>query len=741
VVRPKREHYRRKDNPAVILIRNVIAHKDDHAPKQHDYFQESRYDNMTYSFNNFDDGWQAKWRKQFKFIDEFIDTALVSGGPVLPVISDERIEHHYYRRSDNLSRKVTEAEQHAGLDDMLPESFVALLKTEVFPEMDLAEDNIYLYRKKFVSPISSFAPTFYKYYILDTLTMADNQRYIDLGFAPALPQSFGFVGHLYVSLDSTYWVRHAELNIPPDINLNFVRNLHLEIENDRLADSTRVIRSKKFYTELNITTSSLGMYAQRTICYDNFSAQPLSPTIFEAMKESESPLLRKQSTDQDYWNQYRPIGNGYDPDHSVLAMVTRMRKVPLYRYVETGLTWLFKGYVPVDAIAEEDAKFLYGPINTTASWNALEHMRFRAGGMTTANVNPHLFARGFVAWGLYDHRWKGDAAVEYSFRRKKNYANEFPIHSVTLESQYDTRNIGIAPQINRDNFLNSLSRPSDPKYSYVQDHSLLYTLEFWNHFSLKLKGEWRREYESRLGLFEDGLGQRHPHYDMALGTVQLRWAPKEAFAQMKSNRVRVDHRHPVFELTHKVARQGFMGTEFDFQSTEFSFEKRFWMSVLGFADVNIDCGKVWTAGAPYTLLFMPKVNTGYTVQSNTFSQLQSMEFVYDQYAHWNIEWRLMGLLLNEVPYLRHLKWREVVGFRGVYGSLSAKNDPDLHPELYRFPTNGTVYRLGDAPYMEVSVGLMNIFKFFRIEYIRRLNYLHHPGIHKNGLLVGMEWSF
>lgn len=749
IVKPKREHYRRKDNPAVLLMRNVIAHKEDQSPNRHEFFRHQRYDNMTYSVNNVNDDLLKQVRKKFKFIDEYIDTALVSGLPVLPVITDESIESFYHRKRGNLSRTVTEAEHHAGMDDMLPESFVALLKTEVFPEMDLNEENIYLYRKKFISPLASLGPTFYKYYILDTLKLDDGLKYIDLGFAPALPQSFGFVGHLYISLDSTYWVKRAELNIPPDINLNFVRNLHVEFENGRLPDSTRVVLGKSFYSELNVTAGTMGLYAHRTIRYSGFDTTPTEEDIFDLPPKSDSPKLKKQSKDLNYWAAIRPTDN-YDPDRSVQSMMDKMRGVPLYKYGEKVLTYLFKGFVPGDAPVEEESHWLFGPINTLASWNSLEHMRFRAGGITTANMNKHLFLSGYGAYGVEDHRWKYDAGLEYSFREKKMYANEFPIHSLKLSSSYDSKELGLRLSTNRDNFVTSLRRPADPKFTYVRSNSLLYTLECWNHFSLKLEADLRREYQSRLGRFtEVGTAIDQNHFDMALANIELRYAPKEAFAQMKTNRIRVDHRHPVFTLRHHMARKGLLGTDFDYQCTEFEFEKRFWLSVMGHADVNIDLGKIWTGNAPYPLLYMPNANTGYTIQLNAFSQLQSMEFVYDQFAHWNIAWRMDGMILNNLPLIRKLKWREVLTFRGVYGKLSDKNDPEArladgelrNPQLYALPSNGTVYRLGSTPYMEVAAGLENIFKVLRVEYIRRLNYLDHPGISKHGVQIAVVIGF
>lgn len=751
VVKPKKERYRRKDNPAVALIRNVIAHKDDHKPENKEYFTQNRYDNITYSLNNFDEFYVRQWKKKFKFIEEFVDTAVISGAPVLPITTDERVETHYYNKKRGVTRIVTEAEKHAGLDDMMPEDVVAMLKKEVFPELDMKEDNIYLYRKKFVSPTSSFGPTFYKYYILDTLQYSDGNKYVDLGFAPALPQSFGFVGHLYVSLDSTYFVKHAELNIPPDINLNFVRNLRVEIENDRLPDSTCVVLRKSFDSELNITSGSLGFYAHRIIRYSDFkdSEPEQSQTIFSRPPMVESLALAKNSADMQFWKYYRKTDD-FDQDKSVEAMMGRMRQVPFYKVTEMILGWLFKGFVPIDGKPDEESKLMIGPCNALASWNKLEHLRLRVGGITTANVNHHLFGAGYVAYGIEDQKWKYDASLEYSFRRKKMYANEFPIHSLKLESSFDSRELGLQLATNRDNFVTSLRRTADPKFTYVRSNSLQYTLEFWNHFSIKLRGELMREYDSRLGRFEHiGTGINIPHYDLAMGTINLRWAPKESFMQMRTTRVRVDDRHPVFELTHQVAKKGVFGSDFDYQRTDFKFSKRFWLNILGYADLNLEAGKVWTQ-TPYTLLSMPNANTGYTVQRGAFSQLNAMEFVYDQYASWNVVWKLNGLLFNSLPGIRHLKLREIVTFRGVYGNLSEKNDPDkmmsdgvtpMNPDLYKFPTNGEVYRLGNTPYMEAAIGIDNIFKILRVEYIRRINYLDHKNISKNGIQIAIGLSF
>ena len=93
------------------------------------------------------------------------------------------------------------------------------------------------------------------------------------------------------------------------------------------------------------------------------------------------------------------------------------------------------------------------------------------------------------------------------------------------------------------------------------------------------------------------------------------------------------------------------------------------------------------------------------------------------------------------------EWREVIGFKTLYGTLTDKNNPYKQAgggELFDFPSrNGmpTSFVMGDAPYMELNVGIHNIFKFLRVDYVRRLNYLDLPNVKKNGVRLVLQFDF
>lgn len=767
VIKPRREHYRRRNNPSVELARKVIEHKDDYSLSRLDYFDCQHYDRMTYSFNNFDTGVQEKWRKKFPFIDQYIDTALLSGSPILPISTEEKVITQFYRSSPRATKRRIEAHKRAGLDDMFPPDMIATMKTEVFPEIEINDNDVYIFTNKFVSPLSSsMAIAFYKFYLRDTVTFDDGKRYIDLGFAPLMPEQMGFIGHLWISTDSTYFVKRAELNIPPDINLNFVRNMRIVIEQDRLPDSTRVTLSKTFDSEMNVTSGTLGLYAHRTSAYSNFNfvATPDSARIFAQSAptfEAKDLLTKKElaridpatldieARDDAFWEVHRFGQEGQKRSHSVQAMMTQMREVPFFKYSEMVLTWLFKGYIPLGTKPYEENKFLYGPLNATASYNAFEGLRLRTGGITTARLNPYVFASGYFAYGFKDNEPKFDTRLEWSFNKKKMHANEFPIHSLRFDYEYDTHLLGEDPVTGKDNFLLSFKRNEEEKVTYIRKGSLTYTHEFWSGFSFYLKGTLQRETATHLTEFERvGDNRLLPRYDMAIGAAQLRYAPHETFIQTRTSRIAINHENPIFTLVHFAAGKGVLGSDFDYQRTEFRFEKRFWLSAFGYVDVDLKAGAIWTQ-SPFTLLHLPNANLGYTIQDGSFSQLNAMEFVNDRFAEWNLKYFLNGWIFNTMPLFKKLKWREVVTFRGFYGKLSEKNDPDAlradgsfrNPDLFRFPSDGTVYKMGHEPYMEVTFGIENIFRLLRVEYIRRLNYLDHKNVQENGIQVAVHLNF
>lgn len=611
---------------------------------------------------------------------------------------------------------------------------------EVFKDVDIYENNISLFTNKFVSPLSRIGTGFYKYYLMDTLQIAGEQC-VDLAFTPFNSESFGFNGHLYVTLDSTYFVKRAVFNFPKKINLNFVDYMLLEQEFKRAEDGTRLLDHESITVEFKLTEGQDGIFARRVADYTNYTFTPTAEADKAFAKPEriieETEALSRPAT---FWAENRPQAAISEQENSVDKLMTQLRGYPVYYWTEKILSILFTGYIPT---SKEAPLFYIGPMNATISGNTLEGPRLRAGGMTTAWLNPHLFGKGYIAYGFKDERVKGLAELEYSFKKKKEYANEFPIHSLKLRYESDVNQYGQNYlYTSKDNVFLALKREKDDRIGYFRQAELTYTNEFYSGFSFQLTARHRTDESSYLIPFlrkEGDVLTPVKEYSTSAAELKLRYAPNEKFFQTQWNRFPVSLDAPVFTLSHTIAGKGVLGSDYTYNHTEVGVQKRFWFSAFGYTDVILKAGKVWDK-VPFPLLIMPNANLSYTIQPESYSLMNAMEFMNDEYFSWDVTYFLNGWLFNRIPLLKKLKWREIVSCRGLYGHLSDKNNPELSDGLFAFPIADT-RAMEKTPYVEVGVGIENIFKVLRLDYVWRLTYRDSPGIDKSGLRISLHMTF
>ena len=744
-VKPRREKYRKKENPAVEFVRHVIASRKENTPREHDYFSYDQYEKMFFAKHDYTPKPKKEGKTgKFDFLHEFVDT-LDNGTTVLPVSEKEKMQTVYYRRSPHSEKRVLKGYTSSGIDEIFSSDGVQQFLGEVFREVDIFKNDIPLFLQRFVSPLSSIGPNYYKYYLMDTLQV-NGKQCADLGFVPFNSETFGFTGHLYVTLDSTYFVQRAVLNVPKDINLNFVSKLTIEQEFERMADSTRVITKDDISMNFKLTERTKGMYARRLNIYTNHSFDPPANEQMHIFGES-APVITMQGSHrqpEEFWQKHRPQEAVNRNPNSTAKMMEKLNAVPVYRITMKTLSILFNGYIPTHRDPEK-SQFEFGPMNSTVNNNTLEGMRFRVGGGTTAAFNRHLFLDGYMAYGVKDKKLKYNALAEYSFNERKEFRKEFPMHSLRLEYMYDVNKLGQDYMYtSKDNMMLMIRRKKDDFISYLRTAELTYTREHYNGISYNAILRNRREYATPYAAFErigaDGAASPVSHYDMTALELRFRYARNEKFYQTRSQRIPITFDALIFNLSHVMAKKDFLGADYDYHRTDIGMQKRFWFSAFGYVDFIAKAGKVWTK-VPYPLLILPNANLTYTIQPESYTNMNALEFINDEYASWDITYYMNGNLLNRLPLIKKLKWREVFCFRGLWGHLTSKNNPATggNGNLYRFPA--CTYAMGSMPYMEASVGIENILKFLRIDYVWRLSYLNHRDIQKSGVRMTMVVSF
>ena len=471
-----------------------------------------------------------------------------------------------------------------------------------------------------------------------------------------------------------------------------------------------------------------GLFARREAAYKAFSFLPPQDMGVFDHKGERTVMPDAEGMPAEFWADNRPRVMKTD-ENTIKQMLARLRQSKLFYWGEKVIVSLVKGYVSTGAKSKWDI----GPLNTAISGNSLEGVRLRLGGMSTVNLSRHWFARAYAAYGTRDGKWKYSGQLEYSFNEKKELDQEFPIHSIRLKHEYDVDKLA-------DNVFLALKRQADNKMIYRRQTLLEWKLETPSHFSVAIGLEHLVRESSRFLPFVMPDSTSRRSYREAGFTVTLRYAPGEKFYQTRSYRIPINMDAPIITLSHTYMPRGFMGSLYEVNKTELGLQKRFWFSAFGYTDIIVKGGKIWSK-VPYPDLLLPNANLSYTIQRESYALMDVMEFANDQYLSWDITYWGGGALLNRIPLVKYLKLREVISFRGLWGSLSDRNNPAKSGDVFLFPADVRCQPMGSKPYMEIGVGLDNILTFLRLDYVWRLTYRNTPGVARGGVRLALHFTF
>lgn len=743
VVKKTKIHYKRKNNPAVDLMRKVIANKKLSDIKEKDYYHFDKYEKRVFSRND---------------LENTKDTLLAevcpeTGKLIIPILVEETVSEENYRKNPKATKTTVHAKRNDGFQTMLSSGdMITNLVKDIFTDVDIYKDNVRLLQHPFISPIStSEAIGFYHYYIQDTL-MVDDERCIDVVFLPNNTQDFGFAGHLYITDDKLNQVKRAVLNVPKHSGVNFVDNLMVIQDFETLPTGERVVKVDNMIVELSGLYGALKFQGQRYSEYSNYRFDPITDP--KAFKSPQMELVVKEAEfrDSTYWAAVRPVPLSKSEDNLGKAVDNISDNL--------GGFWKFLLTAVVENSVEltpKPNKIDFIPLNSIVSYNDIDGMRYQGSLQTTGNLSPHLFVRGYGAYGTKDDKWKYKGEVEYSFNKKKYMAHEFPRRSITASYMYDDMSpVDKFTGTDKNNVYSSLKTGKVDQMMYVNDVKLNYQYETSGNAKWSLTLDHSKLTPAGKLVYKRNVdGTELPNIKTSDIKFAFRYAPGESFMNSKQQRLPVNHDAPVFTFEHTLGINGFLSGQYNYNITEATIFKRFWLpGACGYIDTYLKGGAQWNK-VPFPMLFTPQSNLSYFVQFDgwSFNMLRNMEFLNDRYASLLINWNFGGKILNRVPLLKKMKLREYIGFKMLYGHLTDKNNPYIREndnELLRFPTRDghpTSFVMSDKPYMELSVGISNIFKVLTVQYVRRLSYNDMPDIyggdklHKDGVRFAVEFTF
>ena len=758
VVRQKRGKYSRKDNPAVELMRRVIAAKKRTRLENHDFFQYTKYQKITLALNDItptqiDSGFIGKRR----WMLDQVEHCPYNNKLILPVSVDETVTQHLYRKQPKTERDIIKGQSNTGINQLIQTGDIMdIMLKDVFTDVNIYDNDVRLLRHHFTSPIGNSAISFYRYYIEDTLYVGKDLCY-HLQFTPNNGQDIGFRGELYIVADSTLHVKRCNLTLPIQSGVNFVQHLQVRQEFTQLENGEWALSEDDMIAEIEVNDLLQKAIVIRTTRLNNYAFDELPAKLFKGSgreKREADAMMR----DEAFWKKYRAVELSKS-ESSMDEFVHRVEQMKGFKYIIFGLKALIENFVETGG-KDHPSKVDIGPVNTMFTRNFIDGFRTRISAQTTANLSRHWFLAGYMArgWGSKKNYYSGE--ITYSFNRKEYLPREFPKRTVSFKSTYDI----MSPsdkflRTDKDNVFTALKWAKVDAMMFYNRQQL--TLEREEEWGMKTTLSLRTEENEAAGsLFFEKLSNFFPPiifpdtdvssllHNGKIRTTELRFeleiAPGRTFINTKQRRIAINLEAPVITLSHAVGLNGVLGGQYRYNFSEVGLFKRFWLRSWGKFDVQLRAGAQWDK-VPFPLLIMPAANLSYIVQKGSFNLINNMEFLNDRYASVDLAWDMNGKIFNRIPLLKKLKWREYIGFKGLWGSLTDKNNPFLFQNmgdatLMYFPEGSHVMN-PKRPYMELIVGVHNIFKLFHVQYVRRLNYNELPTAHKQGVRLMMRMSF
>ncbi len=741
VVKQKRGRYRRKDNPAVELMRRVIAAKKKSDLSNHPYYQYDKYQKITLAFNDITDKQlEGNFFKKRSYLRDQIEVSPFNGKRILPIQVNETVTQHVYRKNPQKEKDIIMGQQANGIGEVLStgEILNTMLK-EVFTDVDIYDDYVRLVQYPFVSPIGKDAISFYHFYIEDT-TYVEKDKCYHLQFIPANQQDFGFRGELYVLADSTLHVRKVNLYMPKKSDVNWIDDMQIQQEYVQLENGEWVLSQDDMVAEIHANKLLQDLLVSRTTRLTSYSFNELPKQIFQG-KAKVKHYSDAYNRNDAFWNSYRQV-ELTKSESSMSQFISNMENSKGFKYIIKGVQLLVENYVETNSDPKKKSKFDIGPINTFISSNYVDGLRLRLAGRTLAALNPHLFWSGYAAYGTKSHRWYYGDEFTWSLNKKQLSPFEFPQRNLTFETARDVMSPSDLNLIhNKDNIFMTI-RSSSQKEMYLYNRQRLtfnYETEAGWRYNARIQTQ-SNQTEGQLHFYKVNTGEEIKKIRLTDATVGITWNPGVTYVNTKRTRLPVNLDSPDINLAHTTGFKGILGGDFNSNITSLSIYQRQWLGSWGFMDFHVK-GQVQWNKVPFPLLIQPPVNLSYVETENTVSLVHDWEFLNDRQVFWSWKWDLNGKLLNRIPLIRKLKWREFVDVKGFWGTLTDKNNPDKNSNddlIYRFPTSSHV--MSNKPYWEVEAGIHNILKFISIGYVRRLTY-NYPGISKWGIRFDFQASF
>lgn len=710
----------KKDNPALVILRKIWERKKKNGLHLFNQYQMEKYEKVEFDLNSIDSTYKKqKIFKGMEFIFKHVDTSKITGKTYLPIFINEALSDVYGDNQTNKKKEVTKANKTSGYEGN--QQILSFIK-DLYSDYNIYNNYIALFDKTFTSPLSTTGIDVYNYVLKDSAYI-DKKWCYNIVFYPRRKNELTFKGDFWVN-DSTFAIKKINMAVTKSANINWVKDIYVEQEFEVLNDSVFLLTKDYLMSDftLNKKEKSKGIYGKRTTYFQNHQFNIKKPDSFfkEEVNFVDNEIYKKSD---EYWEEHRFEKLNKD-EVGIYKMLDTLKTVPAFKRLANLATVLASGYINYD-------KFDFGPLYSTVGYNEVEGFRIQLGGRTYFGPNDPWRIQAFTAYGFEDNKFKYGFAGKWMIDKKNRIiisaGNRRDIEqlgaSLTVTNDILARNFGSSA------FLNTGA--SNGKLTNIGLSNAYISIEPYKNLTFQAGVTYKTlesaspvfslDYYTSLPSTQNPNGEISSTTKQSEFNIQVQYTPNRRTIAYGVERSIASTPYTTLFLNYSQGYKGIMNSDFNYRKLEFYYKQPIIIGPLGRSNLILEVGKTFGTIPLGLLSIVPGNQTLFTVE-NTFSNLNYYEFVTDTYAtaQWNHDFN--GRIFARVPFLRKLNWREYIGVKAAYGTVSDANRA--------INASGLVYTAPENIYWEYNAGIGNIFKVFRLDFSWRGSYLDMPEINR-----------
>lgn len=582
---------------------------------------------------------------------------------------------------------------------ILMEKLSGSLKTE----LNFYNNNLMMFGRNVISPLSSAGNAFYRYYLMDSIAGKNGKQYF-VRFRTKNPKNLAFNGEMYID-SSTLAITQISATLPRQANINYVNELSVSQH-----FSPRGIVWIPESTELK-----LGL---------NYTVQVDSTTFVP-----ELYVYKKVSTtlsDSAIYNGEGFAGSAFQKEELEYKLA-ELNDIPLMKTARWIADIVITGYAQL-------GKLDLGKVYQLGRLTDQEGLRLNIPLRTNELFAPNFTFGGYWGYGMASksHYYSVFTGLKLPFKRKTVLRGGYTDDKRRTDYEYNDYMVKENPLLSGDvDIANTI-------ISFTSTDRLNKRRE-WN---ISLSHDWNDDVETSLHFrsnryFENNqlpfvsISGTDPDFLHQSLTLVTRFSSRERTYEDHLDRIYVQNERPVLYLIAEAGATNPYGKTTNYAKLLMKYKHKVLFST-GQWMYSVDAG--WLLGdVPYNLYFNQGSGRAVLHRRLHFNLMEYMEYSYDKYISTHHELMFNGIILNYIPGIKNFNLRELFTFKAIYGGMNPQRTT-----IYDMPSTLTYT---SKPYAELGVGLSNIFKVGSLQSVWRITDRDKPGVSRWGLIAGIRFNF